>query len=140
MHTSLIRRGLVAWAIVFAPAALMSSTHAVELPHSSDRLFGTPMLIVSLGFAALMIWTSGLSVQVRRPLWLPAVLAVYLELLALASALFAAIRPTHTRVTVAFPFVVAGSAMALTIAYTLLRGQAGRTRQHRSPKQQRSKP
>ena len=121
----LARRGLIVWGLVFAPAALLSSTHAIELSSFFGRVFDVPLLIVSVAFCGLMIWTSRLRVRVRRPLWLPGLLALYLELLALASMCLAAIHPTKTRTIVAFPFVVAGAAMALAVGYTLLRDSAG---------------
>ena len=135
MPASVIRRGLVVCGLVFAPAALISSTNAIEIPHSSARVFGAPLLIVSFGLAALAAWRSGTRTPIRRPVWLPAVLVLYLELLALANMLFAAIRPTHARATVSFPFVIAGAAMALTVACTLLFAPRGR-RGQQSEKQQ----
>lgn len=85
----------------------------------------------------LIVWglvfaPAALRVRLRRPLWLPGVLVLYLELLALASMCLAAIHPTKTRTLIALPFVAAGAAMALAIGYTLMletsrsrRAQAG---------------
>jgi uncharacterized membrane protein YhdT len=120
-QSRLALHGLIVWALVFAPAALLSSTHAIELPRSFGRVFDIPLLVVSLAFGAVMIWRSRLRLRMRRPLWLPGLLALYLEVIALASLCLAAIHPTKTRAVVAFPFVVAGAAMGLAIAFALLR-------------------
>jgi hypothetical protein len=121
LQALVVRLGLIVWVIVFAPAVLVSSSDLIELPRSSGRVFDGPLLVVSFGLAGVAVWRSGSRFRFRRSLWLPDLLVVYLEALAFVAVLLTAIRSTDTRTIIAFPFVVAGAAMASAISFGLLR-------------------
>ena len=74
LQALVVRLGLIVWVIVFAPAALVSSSDLIELPRSSGRVFDGPLLVVSFGLAGVAIWI--LQLEYIGPIAAPLVLSL----------------------------------------------------------------